>query len=132
MQTETSLTLDQVNGLFSSLAKPATKVTVDVKSLLSCMENVTSIHDSKGSFDIVVKGGKLRLRNSSNYGKVEDVIKASVEGKDGEYSVNPNLFGDLLKCVAPKEIEFNIVPNKYIYFSQKLKLGRGTYVCNLA
>lgn len=132
IQAETSVTLKQVTELLDSLSKPTTSITVNVKDFYQCMENIVAIHESKGSFDFVINKGKLKLRNSSNFGKIEDLIKAEVQGKDGVYAIDPHLLDDILQCVTSKDIVLNLTPNKYLSVVQKLKLGRASYICNLS
>ncbi len=131
IQNPASVTKEQVESLIKGLPKATTSFTVDLKAFYECMENIIAIHEAKGSVDVVVSKGKLRLRNSSNFGKIEDVVKAKVEGKDGEYSLDPHLLDDVIQCIGAKEVTFNLVPKKFIFLQCKSKLGKATYVINL-
>ncbi|MFV0342887.1 MAG: DNA polymerase III subunit beta [Anaerocolumna sp.] len=102
----------KINQMLSSDYE--TKVTVNKKELLSCIDRATLLVKETDKKPIIVNINDrfIELRINSNIGSMNEEIDIAKEGKDIQIGFNPKYVMDALKVIDDEEIEIYLINPK--------------------
>lgn len=100
-----------------------TKVTVNKKELLECIDRATLLvkEGDKKPIIIIISDGNMELKINSTVGSMDEEIDIIKQGKDIMIGFNPKFMIDALKVIDDEEIDIYLVNPKAPCFIRDIK-----------
>jgi DNA polymerase-3 subunit beta len=102
----------KINQMLSSDYE--TKVTINKKELLSCIDRATLLIKETDKKPIIVKidDKSMELKINSTIGSMDEEIDITKEGKDILIGFNPKFFIDALRVIDDEEVDLYLINPK--------------------